>query len=88
MAQPAFVELDVHKLSRDELVMLGMKEAMDRWCHELSEQAGMSDHPIVRQVVGDIQARMANVRDDITVALTRSAVRHKAGSLNNIKAEV
>lgn len=87
MTNPAFVEIDVEKLSRDELVMLGMKECMDAWLAEY--QAVRAGAPAMAQGFLDtIIERMAKRRDGVAVALTRSVVRHGSGRLNNIKAEV
>lgn len=80
-----FVELDTHKLDRDELVMLGMKEAMDKWVQELSFQAMATEHPGVRAVLSEVVNRMASARDDISVHLTKSAFRHKTGRFNELK---
>ena len=80
-----FVELDTHKLDRDELVMLGMKEAMDHWCGELCAQAMMTEHPGVRHVISTIVDKMASARDDISVHLTKSAFRHKTGRFNELE---
>ena len=87
MSNGAFVELDQHKLDRDELVMLGMKEAHDKWIDELLAQAAIVEHDGVRSVLREVADRMAKTRDGIAVALTRSAIRHKSGTLHNLKAK-
>lgn len=80
-----FVELDTHKLDRDELVMLGMKEALDHWVNELNAQAMMAEHDGIRHVLATVTERMGSARDDIAVHLTKSAFRHKTGRFNELK---
>lgn len=84
----AFVELDQHKLSRDELVLLGMKDAHDKWIDELRSQAAVMEHPGARSLLNEIADRMAAVRDNIAVVLTKAAIKSKSGVLHNLKAEV
>lgn len=84
----AFVELDQHKLSRDELVLLGMKEAHDKWVNLLQEQIDMADNPIVASVLSEVQRRMASYCDTLAVILTKAAIKSGSGSLHNMKAEV
>lgn len=86
----AFVELDQTKLTRDQLVLLGMKEAMDMWIAKLGEQADMvgPDSAPVSLILADIADRMAGYRDHLAVILTKAAVKSGSGSLHNIKAEV
>lgn len=86
----AFVELDQTKLTRDELVLLGMKEAMDMWISKLGEQADMVGPGAapVSLILADIAGRMAGYRDHLAVILTKAAVKSGSGALHNIKAEV
>ena len=86
----AFVELDQRKLSRDQLVLLGMKEAHDKWVQELLDQAGMVGPGLapVSTILRDVAMRMAGYRDQLAVVLTKAAVKSGSGTLHNIKAEV
>lgn len=84
----AFVELDQHKLTRDQLVLLGMKEAHDMWIDTLSSQVEMAADPILRAAVVEIKTRMTDIRDKLAVVLTKAAVKSGSGSLHNIKAEI
>ena len=81
----AFVELDQHKLTRDQLVLLGMKTAMDMWVEELRSHAVTTEVPVAKQVLNDVANRMATHRDELAVVLTRSAVASGSGVLNTIK---
>lgn len=86
----AFVELDQHKLSRDQLVLLGMKEAHDKWVQELLDQAAMVGPGLapVSSILRDVAERMAGYRDHLAVILTKAAIKSGSGSLHNIKAEI
>lgn len=86
----AFVELEQHKLTRDQLVLLGMKEAHDKWIQELEDQAGMVGPHVapVSMILRDVAQKMAGYRDHLAVVLTKAAVKSGSGTLHNIKAEV
>jgi hypothetical protein len=86
----AFVELDQTKLTRDQLVLLGMKEAHDKWIEELISQAGMVGPGLapVSMVLREIAGRMTDYRDHLAVVLTKVAVKSGSGTLHNIKAEI
>lgn len=89
MTQPAFVELDVEKLTRDQLVLMGMKMALDEWVDELAAQAEMQGPNIMAaRVLSDLAKKVGQRRDTLAVVLTRDAVRHRTGRLENLKAEV
>ena len=80
-----FVELDQHKLSRDQLVMLGMREALEKWINELMAQAAMTEHPGIQHVLRTVSDKMTADRDAISVSLTRSAFMNKAGTFTSLK---
>lgn len=84
----AFVELDQNKLTRDQLVLLGMKEAHDMWINRLGEQIAMLEPGLATSLYEDLQRRMANYRDHLAVVLTKAAIKSGSGTLHNIKAEV
>lgn len=81
----AFVELDNHKLTRDELVLLGMKEAHDKWITELRGQASRGDLPeYIKSVLHEVADRMAMSRDDLAVILTKAAMRSGSGKIEKL----
>ncbi len=82
----AFVEIDNNKLTRAELVMLGMKEGLDHFIAEFSYQADAqkTERPWVTHVLRECIGRMEAERDKIAVQLTKSAMAHKAASLNSL----
>lgn len=81
----AFVEIDNSKLSRDGLVLLGMKEFGDKWVNQLMMLAGRQSHQGVAKVMVEIAEEMARERDEIAVALTKSALKNKSGVLHSIR---
>lgn len=82
----AFVELDNHRLTRDELVLLGMKEHADTWIAELRGQASRSDLPFhTAAVLIEVADRMAKSRDDLAVILTKASLRSGSGRIERIK---
>lgn len=85
MTNGAFVELEQHKLTRDQLVLLGMKEAHDKWVDELRSQAVTSPYADVKAILGEVADRMAAYRDHLAVILTKAAVKSGSGALHNMK---
>lgn len=83
--QGAFVEIENEKLSRDGLVLLGMKEFGDKWVNQLMGLAGQQKHPGVAKVMVEIAEEMSRERDEIAVALTKSALNNKAGKIHSIR---
>lgn len=83
----AFVEMDVTRLDREGLVLLGMKEGLDRWIDKLRHLSGSQHHPGVAQVMQEVANGMAEDRDGIAVALTKRAVTHKAAEIINLRRE-
>lgn len=84
----AFVEIDQHKMTRDQLVLLGMKEAHDKWIEKLDEQITMLGPGLASALYRDLQQRMAEYRDTLAVVLTKAAVKSGSGEVHNIKAEI
>lgn len=81
-----FVELDNEKLSRDQLVLLGMKMAMDESVHECrAKAAGLN--PTAQLVMNMWADQMAQRRDNLSVVLTRSALSTKTGRFTSLKGE-
>lgn len=82
-----FVELDNEKLTRDELVLLGMKMAMDDCITECTSQASGMQNPVAKSVMRAWSDRMAKRRDDLAVILTRSALQSKTGRFTALKGD-
>lgn len=81
----AFVEIDNHRMTRDELVLLGMKQAHEQWIAELRGQASRHDIPFgVARVLYEVADRMAQVRDNMAVTLTKAAIRSGSGKIEKI----
>ena len=86
----AFVTLDINRLEKDELISLGMRETLSkyivlmerRYLHWDQKQpaqryvAGLAIEPIVKAMREDLEK--------ITLELTKSALRHKTATLQEI----
>lgn len=87
-AKPAFggiTEIDVDRLAREGLVLLGMREMLAKWVGELSFQAGVVEHPGVKRVLGEIVEKLAEDLDRVGVELTKQAIKDKAGTMTELK---
>lgn len=82
-----FVELDNERLNRDELVLLGMKMAMDECVTECQSQAAGMGNPVASSILNAWADRMAERRDNLAVILTRSALRTKNGRFTALKGD-
>ena len=78
-------EIDVNRLSRDGLVLMGMREALAKWVGELRFQAGAATHPGVARVCGEIADKLAADMDRVAVELTKRAILDKAGSMTELR---
>lgn len=77
-------EIDIPKLSREGLVLMGMREALAKWVEELRWQAGNVPHAGARNVVLEIADKLAEDMDRVAVELTKEAIKCKAGSMTEI----
>lgn len=80
----AFVEIDEAKLGREGLFLLGAREAIDRWITKFRVMSSMQQHPGVGQVLADVAEKMAEDRDEIAVALTKTAIKERAGVIHDL----
>lgn len=80
----AFVELDINKLNKDELIMLGMKQALEKFVGGFRAQAVSLVHQGTAHVLREVADIMEVDLQQITVALTKSALRHKSATMQEI----
>ena len=85
MTNAAFVELDDAKLTRDQLFKIGAKFALDKWIDELRHTSALQTHDGVKRVMVEIAAAMQADRDELTVELTRSAVKSGSGLMTSLR---
>lgn len=78
-------EIDVDRLSREGLVLMGMREALAKWVGELRFQAAAATHSGVAQVCREIADRLAEDMDRVAVDLTKRAILDKAGSMTELR---
>lgn len=81
----AFVDIDIPKLDREGMALLGMREALDRWIDKLMQLSTSQSHPGVAQVMVEIAAEMTKDRDGIAVALTKNSLKTKAGQVHTLR---
>lgn len=86
----AFVTLDINRLDKDELIMLGMREALEKYialinrrCAHWDERQPIQAH-VIRSALMPIMQAMLEERDDVTEHLSRSALRHKSATIQEI----
>jgi hypothetical protein len=85
----AFVTLDINRLDKHELIALGMREALAKYLPIFMKRAEWdASKPMQRMVVQDalmplIRAMQEDL-DKITEDLSRSAIRRKVGTLQEI----
>lgn len=80
----AFVELDINRLDKDELIMLGMKQALEKYIYGFRAQASELQHEGTASVMREMCDIMEVDLQQITVELTRSALRHKSGTMQEV----
>ena len=86
----ALVTLDINRLEKSELITLGMREVLAKYIVLLERRYLYWDHtkPAQRHVVGmALEPLVRTMRDDldkITLELSKSALRYKAGTLEEI----
>ena len=81
----AFVDIDQTKLSRDGLVLLGMKMALDGCVQDLHQGSHAQTNEVMAQAFMAVTAKWAERRDSVAVALTKSASKSGAGVINSIR---
>jgi len=86
----AFVTLDIAKLDKDELIMLGMREALDKYRRILMRRCDRWDptkpaqRVVVTQALQPLIQMMGEELDNVTLDLSQRAMRRRAGSLQEI----
>lgn len=80
----AIVEIDMHKLSRAELVMFGQKTMVDKY-RPLIEARMIGMGAAGEAVLGPILAMMLSDEDEITIELVRSAEKNKAATVTDVR---
>lgn len=80
----AFVELDINKLDKDELIMLGMKTALEKFVGGFRAQADELVHQGTANVLREVADIMSVDLHNITVELSARAIRRKAGTLTEV----
>lgn len=83
----AFIEIDQHKMTRDQLVILGMREELNMWIDILKGQADAQENFGPRMLLLEVARHMTDRRDDVTAILTKNAVKTGSAKLHNIKVE-
>jgi hypothetical protein len=83
--QGAFAEIDDSKLSRDGLVLRGMKMALDEIAHDLWTGARQQTNPLIGQALMTVAQKYAERADSVSVALVKSATRNGAGHLQTFR---
>ena len=83
----AFVTIDINRLEKDELIMLGMREMLAKYLAIVNKGiAGAlptGNGPLVR-ALNELEMFLKADSDKITVELTRSALRHKSAVMQEI----
>jgi hypothetical protein len=83
--QGAFAEIDDSKLSRDGLVLRGMKMALDNIAQDLAVGAQSQTNPLIAQALMTVAQVYAQRADSVSVALVKSATRNGAGALQTFR---
>ena len=86
----AFVTLDINRLEKDELISLGMREALSKYIVLLERRYMQWDETkpaqahVARLAIEPIAMAMREDLEKITLELSKSALRHKAATLQEI----
>jgi hypothetical protein len=75
------VDIDISKLEKSELIMLGQKTALEKYVNGFRAQASELQHDGVANVLREVADIMDVELQHITVLLTQAAIRTKAGSM-------
>lgn len=81
----AFVEVEHERLGREGIFLLGAREAIDRHIAEIDRILKIEPNPIAQEVLKRYQGFMVKDRDGISVALTQTALKDKAGQLTKLR---
>lgn len=81
--QGAFVEIDDKKLSRDGLVLLGMKMALEAAKDDVVSGAMQQTNKVIGQALMQVADRFNDRLNLVHVQLTKSALASKAGKVHS-----
>jgi hypothetical protein len=81
----AFVEVDINKLDKDLLIMLGMKQALEKYVGGFRAQAASLAHEGTAAVLREVADIMDVDLQKITVEFSKRAINAKAATLHEIK---
>ena len=83
----AFVTMDINRLEKDELIMLGMREMLSKYLaivnRGITNALPAGNGPLFR-ALSELETFLKADSDAITEQLTRSALRHKSAVLQEI----
>lgn len=85
----AFVEVDEHKLDKGQTYLLGCQQTLDALIKEYQQKADEArmapdaPSPWIATTLDNVIGRMTTRRDNISVELTRSAVKSGAAKIHN-----
>lgn len=82
--QGAFVEVDINRLDKDLLIMLGQKMALEKYVGGFRQQASELAHAGTANVLREVADIMAHELDAITVEFSARAIRAKAAVMHEI----
>lgn len=86
----AFVTLDINRLDKDELVMLGMREALSKYLQIIAHRVNNWDQSkpaqkiVIEQAMMPVVMAMREELDAVTLRLSQSALRHKSATIQEI----
>lgn len=89
----AFVTLDINRLDKDELIMLGMREALDKYLQVLARRVDGWDPSkpaqkiVIEQALFPVVRMMREELDGVTLLLSKSALQHRTATLQEIPKE-
>ncbi|MGD9724508.1 MAG: hypothetical protein AB7U76_24985 [Pirellulales bacterium] len=83
MTNGAWVEIDQAKMTRDQLVLMGMKEFADKWIETLNDQIEGQTSFFAAEILRGVVAKVTEHRDTIAVVLTEAAVKSGSARIHN-----
>lgn len=85
--QGGFVEIDLRKLDREELVLYGSKIALDMLLTEFMGKANDMGNKAVAGVIAGCAEIIRQRCDAVTMQLSASVIRTKSGSLHELRGD-
>jgi hypothetical protein len=84
MSQAGIVEMDISKLDRDLLIMLGQKDMLAKYIGMFDAFAQQAA-PGPARLLGEAAQMMRQEHEQITVELSARAIRQKSATLTEFK---